>query len=170
MISCVSRPARRLVSLALAAAAIVVVLGVAACASSGTHSSGGSASAGSTTYAGVSVSSKSSSGASARVSGTWKGTMTPSTGSHAKRHYVTVSDNSAEKSGTFYLSATCQGTLKLKDISNGFHHFTEIPAKGSSCRGGAEDCLKRVGGQVLDVYVSPPGLKDNSSGLLIRAA
>lgn len=149
------------------------MLGVAACASSASHSSGGSSSSTSSSYAGVStsyggVAVPASSSSSARVSGTWKGTMTPSTGSHAKRHFVTVSDNSAERAGTFYLSATCQGTLKLKDISNGFHHFTEIPAKGSSCRGGAEDCLKRVGHQVLDVYVSPPGRKDNSSGLLVR--
>lgn len=155
----------------IATMAILLAIGLAACGSGAKASARKPASAsGGGTYSGVTVSpDPHSAGASARVSGTWAGTMTPSDGSNAQRHFVRVSDDRAEETGTFYLSATCQGTLKLKDISHGFHHFTEIPSKGSTCRGGGEDCLKPYGKQVLDVYVSPPGTKDNSSGILNRA-
>ena len=104
-----------------------------------------------------------------RIVGRWTGIMKPNTRSHARAHRLTVVVYSGERAGTWSVNARCRGTLRLHDISNGYHHYTEIAAAGTSCAGGGVDCLKRVGAQVVDEFVSRPGTDQNTTGTL-RAA
>lgn len=107
---------------------------------------------------------------SASITGTWSGIMRPpSSSSHARVHRLTVTVNRRETAGTWVIGPKCRGTLRLHDISNGYHHYTEIAAPGTDCRGGGVDCLERVGGGVQDVFVSRPGTSLDSDGTLHRA-
>ncbi len=103
---------------------------------------------------------------STRIVGQWSGTMLPNTGSRVRAHRLTVVVDSGERAGTWRVSARCRGTLRLKDISDGYHHYTEIPARGTTCAGGGVDCLMRVGAHVLDEFVSRPGTNQNTTGNL----
>jgi hypothetical protein len=103
---------------------------------------------------------------STRIVGQWSGMMRPNTGSKARTHRLTVVVFSGERAGAWRVSAGCRGTLRLKDISDGYHHYTEIPAPGTSCAGGGVDCLMRVGAHVLDEFVSRPGTSQNTTGNL----
>ena len=106
---------------------------------------------------------------STSITGTWSGTMrSAGSGSHARVHHLTVTINRRETAGTWVIGPKCRGTLRLKDISNGYHHYTEIAAPGTSCRGGGVDCLERVGAVVQDVFVSRPGTSLDSDGTLHR--
>lgn len=100
--------------------------------------------------------------------GTWRGTMAARDGSHAVRHRLTIVVDRGERAGTWTVGPQCRGTLRLKDLSYGFHHYTEIAAPHTRCAGGGEDCLKRVGAQMLDVFVSAPGTAADSTGRLRR--
>jgi hypothetical protein len=104
-----------------------------------------------------------------RIVGRWTGVMKPNSGSHARAHRLTVVVYDGERAGTWSVSARCRGPLRLHDISNGYHHYTEIAASGTNCAGGGVDCLERVGAQVEDEFVSRPGTDQNTTGTL-RAA
>jgi len=94
------------------------------------------------------------------IAGRWSGTV--------GGHLLTVKVAPKEEKGTWSLSATCHGTLKLESISNGFHHFYRIAAPGTTCAAsetGGIDCLMREGSDVLDLYAAPEG---GGSGDLVR--
>lgn len=100
--------------------------------------------------------------ASTKISGTWAGTIQ---GSSSQK--LTVEVNNGERKGTWSVSASCHGTLSLKNISNGFHHFNRVVASGATCDDAGVDCLKRDGSQLLDEYQSN-GDTSWSTGLLTR--
>jgi hypothetical protein len=103
------------------------------------------------------------------IVGRWSGVMRPVTGSFTRPHRLTVTVNRGETAGTWRISADCRGTLVLKDISSGMHHYTEIPAAGTVCRGGGVDCLERVASHVYDIFISAPPTDDNANGRLWAA-
>lgn len=98
-----------------------------------------------------------------QIVGKWTGTLKSTSGS-ASRLTVTVAKGELE--GTWYVSDTCHGTLKLKDISNGFHHYYRIAVNGASCPAGGVDCLERDGAGVLDEYVNADNVE--TDGVLRR--
>jgi len=101
-----------------------------------------------------------------KIVGTWTGTIE---GDGAPEH-LTVTVNKKERTGTWSVSSSCYGTLALKNISEGFHHFNRIAATGATCSGGSGggvDCLKRDGSLLYDEY-QPTGSPGWSSGLLTR--
>jgi hypothetical protein len=105
---------------------------------------------------------------SKRITGKWTGAIE---GSGGQPQQITVDVSTGERKGTWSLSASCHGTLALKNISNGFHHYNRIAAAGATCsgaNGSGVDCLKREGSKVLDEYVPAEGTTWRS-GLLTRA-
>lgn len=116
----------------------------------------------------LTISASGAAAAGGRLVGTWRGSMIPSSGSHAPRHRLTVVVYRGERTGTWRVNQRCRGTLRLQSISNGYHHFTEVAAPGTSCAGGGVDCLKRVGAQVFDLFTSRPGTAAGTSGRLRR--
>ncbi len=105
--------------------------------------------------------------AAKQITGTWTGKIH---GSAASSERLTVEVKSGERKGTWSVSASCHGTLVLKNISGGFHHFNRIKATGATCSGrsgSGVDCLKRVGSRVLDEY-APAYSKGWDTGLLTR--
>jgi hypothetical protein len=94
------------------------------------------------------------------IAGKWSGTVA------GRVLIVKVAHN--EEKGTWSLSASCHGTLKLESISNGFHHFYRIGAADTTCapsETGGVDCLMREGSALLDLYAAPEG---GGSGDLVR--
>jgi len=105
--------------------------------------------------------------AATRITGKWSGTVA---GGAAPTEQLTVAVKAGESKGTWSVSASCHGTLVLKNISEGFHHFNRIAATGTTCSGGSGsgvDCLKRNGSRVLDEY-APSGTTGWDTGLLTR--
>ena len=98
------------------------------------------------------------------LTGTWNGYIT----GQAKRHHIVIVVNASETGGSWELSGTCHGWLKLDSISNGYHHFLRKAARGSTCAGGDIDCLKRVGANVYDAVTSHRGGEYDVSGTLRR--
>lgn len=98
------------------------------------------------------------------LSGTWSGYIA----SGAKRQHIMIVVNARETAGSWKLSATCQGSLSLESISNGYHHFVRKVARGSSCAGGDVDCLKPAGANVYDAVTSHLGGEYDSGGTLHR--
>jgi hypothetical protein len=90
--------------------------------------------------------SASASASSTSLVGKWKGSLESS--GYKVRFQVSVNRN--QKSGTWRLTSTCGGTLKLKDISDGYHHYYRLGGRGCSAAG--VDCLKRAGSGVLDWF------------------
>jgi hypothetical protein len=112
----------------------------------------------------------SASSSRARLTGSWSGYMNRTAGSEVKRHRLWLVVNASERGGSWKISARCHGPLKLKDISNGYHHYVEKLAPGANCLGGGIDCLKRVGAGLYDTFQSHPGTSYNSDGTLHRVA
>ena len=106
-------------------------------------------------------------GEGSELRGKWSGTLE---GSVAGAEQLTVKVNAAETRGSWSTSATCHGKLVLQSISNGYHHYERIAAKGvaAGCNAGGVDCLKPTeeAGQILDVYVAANG--EESSGTFTR--
>ncbi len=102
------------------------------------------------------------------LTGTWSGYITGQGNSGVKRHHIVIVVNANETGGSWELSATCHGRLRLDSISNGYHHFLRKPARGSTCAGGDVDCLKRVRAKVYDAVTSHFGGAYDSSGTLRR--
>jgi hypothetical protein len=80
--------------------------------------------------------------------GKWKGQLeTP-----GDRVSFQVSVNKGQRTGTWRTSSTCSGTLRLKNISDGYHHYYRVAGKNRGCAPPGVDCLKRQGAKVLDWF------------------
>ena len=101
------------------------------------------------------------------IVGTWSGNLTPSPGGHAWRQRFTVVVNPGERGGTWRIGPQCAGTLRLKDISGGYHHYYRVAGAHAGCAPPGVDCLKRAGAQMVDVFVSNSGTA-NSTGTFRR--
>jgi hypothetical protein len=101
------------------------------------------------------------------IVGTWSGFLTPASGSHASRQRLTVVVDRGERAGTWRISARCAGTLRLDDISNGFHHYHRVAGAHPSCAPLGVDCLKRDGSRIVDWFVSNSGTA-NGNGAFRR--
>jgi hypothetical protein len=114
------------------------------------------------------VSSASSKGGA--LTGTWSGYLNRAYGAsnQVKRHRLTIVVNASERGGSWKISNSCRGPLKLQSISGGFHHYTEDLARGATCAGGGVDCLERSGAAVYDEFQSAPGTEYVSDGTLRR--
>lgn len=104
----------------------------------------------------------------APLTGTWSGYIAGQSDSGMRRERIVIVVNVRETAGSWKLSATCQGPLTLQSISNGYHHFLQKLAPGSTCAGGDVDCLKRVGSEVYDAVTSHLGGVYDSGGTLRR--
>ncbi len=87
------------------------------------------------------------------IVGTWSGYLTPPPGTHASRQRFMVVIDPRERRGTWRASSTCAGTLRLKDISSGYHHYYRVAGAHPGCAAPGIDCLKRSGAQMVDVFV-----------------
>ena len=77
------------------------------------------------------------------IVGTWSGHLTPPPGSHASRQHFMVVIDPGERRGTWRTTSTCAGTLRLKDISYGYHHYYRVAGAHPGCAAPGIDCLKR---------------------------
>ena len=93
--------------------------------------------------------------------GTWSGHLAPAPGSHESRQSFTVVIDRGERRGTWRTSSTCAGTLRLKDISSGYHHYYRVAGAHRGCAAPGIDCLERAGAHMVDVFVpnSGPGTR-----------
>lgn len=91
------------------------------------------------------------------IVGTWSGHLRPPPGSHAARERFMVVIDAGERRGTWRTSSTCAGTLRLKDISFGYHHYYRVAGAHPGCAAPGVDCLKRSGAQMVDVFVPNAG-------------
>ena len=66
-----------------------------------------------------------------------------------------------ERRGTWRIGLRCAGTLRLKDISSGYHHYYRVAGGNAACAALGVDCLKRVGAQMVDVFVPDSGPDDS---------
>lgn len=96
------------------------------------------------------------------IVGTWSGQLVPPAGSHASRQRFTVVVDRGERAGTWRISSRCAGTLRLDDISNGFHHYYRKAGAHPGCAPLGVDCLKRDGAQMVDWFVSTSGTADSN--------
>jgi hypothetical protein len=94
------------------------------------------------------------------IVGTWSGYLTPPSGTHASRQRFMVVIDPGERRGTWRTSSTCAGTLRLKDISYGYHHYYRVAGLHPGCAAPGIDCLKRSGAQMADVFVPNAGGSD----------
>ena len=101
------------------------------------------------------------------IVGTWSGYLTPAAGSHVSRQRLTVVVGRGERAGTWRISARCAGTLRLDNISNGFHHYYRVAGAHPGCAPLGVDCLKRDGSRIVDWFVSNSGTA-NSNGAFRR--
>lgn len=101
------------------------------------------------------------------IVGTWSGYLTPAAGSHASRQRLTVVVDRGERAGTWRINARCAGTLRLDNISNGFHHYYRVAGAHPGCAPLGVDCLKRDGSRIVDWFVSNSGTA-NSNGAFRR--
>jgi hypothetical protein len=88
------------------------------------------------------------------IVGTWSGYISPSPGSHASRQRFIIVVDRGERAGTWRIGARCAGTLRLKNISNGYHHFYRQAGAIAGCAPLGIDCLKRAGAQMEDEFSS----------------
>jgi hypothetical protein len=90
----------------------------------------------------------SAAGSSTSLVGSWKGQLeTP-----GDRVSFQVKVNKGQRTGTWRTSSTCSGTLRLKNISDGYHHYYRDAGKNRGCAAPGVDCLKRQGAKVLDWF------------------
>jgi hypothetical protein len=92
--------------------------------------------------------------ASTSIVGTWSG--------HVSRQRFVVVVNRGERAGTWRLGSRCAGTLRLKDISGGYHHYYRLAGATTGCAPLGVDCLKRAGAQMVDVFVPNAGGADTN--------
>lgn len=64
------------------------------------------------------------------LTGTWGGYIAGQPGSGVPRAHIVIVVNARETGGSWSISATCHGPLTLDSISNGYHHFRRLPARG----------------------------------------
>jgi hypothetical protein len=101
------------------------------------------------------------------LSGTWSGVISGQPGVVTRQHILIVV-NARESGGSWRLSASCHGSLKLDSISDGYHHYLRTPAPGATCAGGDIDCLKPDGLSLEDEVTSHLGGRWDSGGTLRR--
>ena len=94
------------------------------------------------------------------IVGTWSGHLTPPPGTHASRQRFIVVIDPGELRGTWRTSSTCAGTLRLKDISYGYHHYYRVAGAHPGCAAPGIDCLKRSGARMVDAFVPNAGGSD----------
>ena len=104
------------------------------------------------------------------LTGTWSGYVAGNPGTGVKRRHIRIVINARETGGSWKISSTCDGALRLDSISNGYHHYLRRLARGTTCAGGDIDCLKRVGANVYDAVTSHRGGEYDSSGTLRRVS
>jgi hypothetical protein len=102
------------------------------------------------------------------LTGTWSGYITGPADSGVKRHHIVIVVNARETGGSWAISASCHGPLRLESVSGGYHHYLRKLARGSTCPGGDIDCLKRVGVNAYDAITSHLGGAYDSSATLRR--
>ncbi len=95
------------------------------------------------------------------IVGTWSGYITPFPGSGASRQRFMIVVGRGERRGTWRIGLRCAGTLRLKDISSGYHHYYRVGGASDACAALGVDCLKRVGAQMVDVFVPDSGPDDS---------
>ena len=101
------------------------------------------------------------------IVGKWSGYLIPATGSHTSRQRLTVVVNRGERAGTWRINARCAGSLRLDNISNGFHHYYRVAGAHPGCAPLGVDCLKRDGSRIVDWFVSNSGTA-NGNGAFRR--
>lgn len=74
----------------------------------------------------------------------------------------------SKRGGTWRIGLRCGGTLRLKDISSGYHHYYRVAGPNAGCAALGVDCLKRVGAQMVDVFVPDSGPYDSVNLRRIR--
>jgi hypothetical protein len=90
------------------------------------------------------------------LAGTWSGLM-PSTGGQGSSQRFMIVVDRGEQAGTWQIGSSCAGTLRLKNISNGFHHYYRVPGANAKCAPPGVDCLERSGKQMTDVFMPNSG-------------
>ncbi len=106
-----------------------------------------------------------------RLTGSWTGSIERIVGGTGQRRHLMIVVDASERGGSWRVDATCRGQLRLKNISNGYHHYIEVRSRGATCRGGGIDCLKRVGAGVYDEFQPQPATSGYfSSATLHRVA
>jgi hypothetical protein len=93
----------------------------------------------------------------ASIVGKWSGQLAAPPGSHQARQHFTFVVYKGERRGTWRVGPRCSGTLRLKDISNGYHHYYRLTSKNPGCVAHGIDCFKRAGAKMLDVFVPTSG-------------
>jgi len=99
---------------------------------------------------------------STSIVGAWIGHVTQSSAGHAVRAQFIVVVDRGERAGTWRIWSRCVGTLRLKDVSNGYHHYYRVRGAGSRCAPAGIDCLKRVGAGMVDEFVSNSGTANST--------
>ena len=101
----------------------------------------------------IAVAAASAGASSVSLVGSWKGYLTTS----GKRVSFSVTVRRGERSGTWKLGTGCSGALKLKDISDGYHHYYRVAGKNAGCSVPGVDCVKRAGSGLFDWFVPNAG-------------
>jgi hypothetical protein len=105
-----------------------------------------------------------------KLTGTWSGYIAGVPGSGIKRQHMRVVVNARETGGSWKISSTCYGALKLESISDGYHHYFRKLAHGATCASGYVDCLEPDGANIYDAVTSPRGDAYDSGGTLRRVS
>ncbi len=112
----------------------------------------------------------SASSSSASLRGSWSGSIVRAPGGKGSPKRLRLVIKASQRGGSWSVSARCRGSLKLKDISNGYHHYIEQLAPRATCLGGGIDCLKRVGADVYDEFQPQPRVTYFKAGTFKRVA
>ena len=68
------------------------------------------------------------------IVGTWSGYVTPFPGSGASRRRFMIVVARGERRGTWRIGLRCAGTLRLEDISSGYHHYYRVGGASAGAR------------------------------------
>lgn len=90
------------------------------------------------------------------LTGSWSGSIKRGPYGRGHPQHLLIAVDASERGGSWEVSATCRGSLRLKDVSNGYHHYIEELSRGATCLGGGIDCLRRVGAHVEDLFQPEP--------------
>ena len=101
------------------------------------------------------------------LAGTWSGVIGGQPGLVTRQH-IQIVVNARESGGSWRLSGSCYGSLKLASISGGYHHYLRTAAPGATCAGGDVDCLKPDGLLLEDAVTSHLGGRWDANGTLQR--
>lgn len=90
------------------------------------------------------------------LAGTWSGLMSSPGSQGSSQRFVIVVDR-GEREGTWQIGPSCAGTLRLKNISNGFHHYFRVAGAKADCAPPGIDCLARSGKHMVDLFMPYSG-------------